>query len=88
MPATGEEGNLRAVALTVTAHHAQVNWINRLLHNAPPTAPGNVVAAIGEFAAIIFSLLFAFAGTQVANISSNTNTGTTMVTTVTQKNPA
>jgi len=42
---------------------------------------------IGEFAGTIFFLFFSFAGTQVANISSNTNTGTTVITTVAQKTP-
>ena len=33
-------------------------------------------------------VLLTIVGTQVANISSNTNTGTMVVTTVQQKNPA
>lgn len=75
--------NLNSAGLTVAADAKKhVNWINHLLRNAPPTARGHIVAAIGEFAGTIFFLFFAFAGTQVANISSNTNTGTTIVTTV------
>ena len=42
---------------------------------------------IGELIGTISFLFFAFAGTQVANISSNTNTGTMITTTVQQKNP-
>ena len=68
--------------------NAHVTWANKLLRKAPPAARGHIVAAIGEFAGTIFFLFFAFAGTQVANISSNPNTGTTIVTTVAQKNPA
>lgn len=67
---------------------AHVTWINRFLRHLPPNARGHIVAALGEFAGTIFFLFFAFAGTQVANISSNTNTGTTIVTTVVSKNPA
>jgi aquaporin rerated protein, other eukaryote len=63
-------------------------WANKLLQRAPIHARGHIVAVIGEFAGTIFFLFFAFAGTQVANISSNVNTGTTVVTTVAQKNPA
>ena len=43
---------------------------------------------LGELVGTISFLFFAFAGTQVANISSNTNTGNTVITTVQQKNPA
>jgi aquaporin related protein len=82
--------NLLSAGLTVDAPNPEShkNWINSILRKAPPTARGHVVAALGEFAGTIFFLFFAFAGTQVANISSNTNTGTTIVTTVAQNNPA
>ncbi|TVY37966.1 Aquaporin [Lachnellula subtilissima] len=63
-------------------------WANNLLAKAPTTFRGHIVAAIGEFAGTIFFLFFAFSGTQVANISSNTNTGSDITTTVAQKNPA
>lgn len=65
-----------------------MTWTNKILKKLPPNARGHIVACIGEFAGTIFFLFFAFAGTQVANISSNENTGTTIVTTVQQKNPA
>jgi hypothetical protein len=65
-----------------------LTWTNRILQKLPPTARGHIVAAIGEFAGTIFFLFFAFAGTQVANISSNDNTGSTIVTTVKQANPS
>ncbi|PMD38785.1 aquaporin-like protein [Hyaloscypha variabilis F] len=48
---------------------------------------GHVVAVIGEFVGTLLFLFFAFAGTQVANVSSNTNTGTTVITTTAQKTP-
>ena len=62
--------------------------LRSLLQRLPPTTRGHTVAVIGEFVGTISFLFFAFAGTQVANISSNTNTGTTIVTTVQQKNPS
>jgi glycerol uptake facilitator-like aquaporin len=68
--------------------HHHFTWANDILRRVPPNARGHIVAAIGEFAGTIFFLFFAFAGTQVANISSNTNTGTQITTTVVQKNPA
>ncbi|TVY25728.1 Aquaporin-2 [Lachnellula hyalina] len=63
-------------------------WANTILAKVPANSRGHIVAAIGEFAGTIFFLFFAFAGTQVANISSNTNTGSQITTTVEQKNPA
>ncbi|KAK4695913.1 hypothetical protein P7C71_g1914, partial [Lecanoromycetidae sp. Uapishka_2] len=62
--------------------------LRTLLRRLPVTIRGHTVAVIGEFIGTISFLFFAFAGTQVANISSNTNTGTTVVTTVQQKNPS
>ncbi|CAF9937952.1 MAG: hypothetical protein ALECFALPRED_007458 [Alectoria fallacina] len=62
--------------------------MRRLLRTLPPTTRGHTVAVIGEFVGTISFLFFAFAGTQVANISSNTNTGTTVITQVAQKNPS
>ena len=62
--------------------------IRSLLQRLPPTTRGHTVAVIGELVGTISFLFFAFAGTQVANISSNTNTGTTVVTVVQQKNPS
>lgn len=64
------------------------NGLRSLLHRLPRTFRGHTVAVIGEFIGTISFLFFAFAGTQVANISSNINTGTTVVTVVQQKNPA
>ncbi|EME44968.1 hypothetical protein DOTSEDRAFT_95930, partial [Dothistroma septosporum NZE10] len=53
----------------------------------PVTARGHVVAVLGEFAGTFFFLFFAFSGAQTANVSSNPNTGTTVITTVAQKTP-
>lgn len=61
---------------------------NRLLRKLPPSARGHIVAIIGELVGTISFLFFAFGGTQVANVSSNPNTGTTVITKVEQKNPA
>ncbi|TVY38428.1 Aquaporin [Lachnellula occidentalis] len=65
-----------------------LKWANKILAKLPTTTRGHIVAAIGELAGTIFFLFFAFAGTQVANISSNTNTNGEITTTVAQKNPA
>ncbi|KAL2044456.1 hypothetical protein N7G274_003161 [Stereocaulon virgatum] len=62
--------------------------IRTLLRRLPTNVRGHVVAVLGEFVGTISFLFFAFAGTQVANISSNTNIGTMVVTKVVQKNPA
>ena len=62
--------------------------VRALLRRLPPTLRGHTVAVLGEFVGTTSFLFFAFAGTQVANISSNTNTGTTVTTTVQQKNPS
>jgi aquaporin related protein len=67
--------------------NAAAGFINRTLLRVPPTSRGHLVAVLGEFTGTIFFLFFAFAGTQVANISSNTNTGTTVITTTVQKTP-
>lgn len=83
----GEHNTVQTPAAAKHAH-PHFTWANDLLRRAPPSARGHIVAAVGEFAGTIFFLFFAFAGTQVANISSNTNTGTTIQTTVVQKNPA
>jgi aquaporin related protein len=67
------------------------NWVARRLHLSIKSLPlkirGHVVAVIGEFVGTLLFLFFAFAGTQVANVSSNTNTGTTVITTTAQKTP-
>ncbi|WPH00645.1 aquaporin-like protein [Acrodontium crateriforme] len=51
--------------------------INRLFRHFPKSAKGHVVAVLREFSGTFFFLFFAFAGVQTANVSSNTNTGTT-----------
>jgi len=88
-PRSGLTGGMLSAGMGVeTSAEDHVTWVNRILRHLPPHARGHIVAALGEFAGTIFFLFFAFAGTQVANISSNTNTGDTIVTTVVQKNPA
>lgn len=66
---------------------AAVGFVQKALKALPPTARGHIVAIIGEFVGTLLFLFFAFAGTQVANVSSNTNTGTTVITTTVQKTP-
>lgn len=60
----------------------------KLLDSIPHGIKGHVVGVIGEFVGTFFFLFFAFSGTQTANVASNTNTGTTVITTVAQKNPS
>ena len=67
-------------------HIAQL--FNKSLRGFPRDVRGHIVAVLGEFVGTIFFLFFAFAGTQVANISSNINTGTEIQTELPQKNPA
>ncbi|KAL2058388.1 hypothetical protein ABVK25_001116 [Lepraria finkii] len=54
--------------------------IRGLLRRLPTTVRGHVVAVLGELVGTISFLLFAFAGTQVAKISSSVNMGTMIVT--------
>lgn len=75
-------------------HHKNsraANYVARHLHlslkSLPKSIRGHVVAIIGEFVGTLLFLFFAFAGTQVANVSSNTNTGNTVITTTAQKTP-
>jgi len=72
----------------LTANANPIRWGPKVLDKVPPIARGHLVAAIGEFAGTILFLVFAFAGTQVANISSNDNAGTTITTTTASKNPS
>lgn len=58
------------------------------LSGFPRDVRGHIVAVLGEFVGTIFFLFLAFAGTQVANITSNTNSGTEIQTKLPQKNPA
>lgn len=83
-----DPGSRNPAILTPDAGDARVTWTIRILKRFPPTARGHIVAAIGEFVGTILFLFFAFAGTQVANISSNNNSGGTVISTVVSKNPA
>nr|POE90236.1 aquaporin-2 [Quercus suber] len=64
------------------------HYISNIFKKLPVGIRGHVVAIIGEFAGTFFFLFFAFSGVQTANVSSNTNTGTTVITTTVQKNPS
>lgn len=55
-------------------------FLNRLFEKLPSTTRGHVVAMIGEFAGTFFFLFFAFSGAQTAFVSSNPNTGDTVIT--------
>ncbi|KAH7417896.1 aquaporin-like protein [Cadophora sp. MPI-SDFR-AT-0126] len=69
------------------ATNAAAHFIKKTLQSLPKSIRGHVVAVIGEFVGTLLFLFFAFAGTQVANVSSNTNTGTTVITETVQKTP-
>ena len=84
----GRHGRFKRKEQLVHEGGVQATWANKILQKAPSNARGHIVAAIGEFAGTILFLFFAFAGTQVANISSNPNDGTTVITTVQSQNPA
>lgn len=62
--------------------------VNNVFRKLPPTARGHLVAVLGEFAGTFFFLFFAYSGAQTANVSSNPNTGTTVITAAPQKTPA
>jgi aquaporin related protein len=62
--------------------------LKTMLSRFPPSVRGHVVAAIGELVGTTAFLFFAFAGTQVANISSNNDAGGNVVSTTPDKNPA
>ncbi|KAH9218134.1 aquaporin-like protein [Leptodontidium sp. 2 PMI_412] len=69
------------------AANAAARVIKQSLKALPKSVRGHLVAVIGEFVGTLLFLFFAFAGTQVANVSSNTNTGTTVITETIQKTP-
>lgn len=62
--------------------------LRNVFQRLPKNLRGHVVAVIGEFFGTFFFLLFAFSGAQTANVSSNPNTGTTVITEAAQKTPA
>lgn len=62
--------------------------LHNIFKRLPRSFRGHVVAIIGEFIGTLSFIFFAFAGTQTANVASNTNTGATVITTTPQKNPA
>ncbi|QIW96587.1 hypothetical protein AMS68_002105 [Peltaster fructicola] len=62
-------------------------FLTKALFKLPRSVRGHVVATLGEFFGTMSFIFFAFAGTQTANIASNTNTGTTVITTVVSATP-
>ena len=63
-------------------------FVSKIFRRLPPTSRGHVVATIGEFFGTFFFLFFAFSGAQTANVSSNPNTGNTVITETIQATPA
>lgn len=72
---------------TDAPYHKDIRQLTNALNRLPRSLRGHVVAVIGEFVGTMFFLFFAYAGTQVANISSNPNTGTTVITKTAQMTP-
>lgn len=68
--------------------NAKHGYINKLFVKLPPSARGHVVAVLGEAVGTFFFLFFAFSGAQTGNVSSNPNTGTTVITDAPQKTPS
>lgn len=62
--------------------------VNELFSRLPTSSRGHAVAVIGKPSSTFFFLFFAFAGAQTANLASNPNTGTTVITVALQKSPA
>lgn len=63
--------------------------ISKLIRKIPINKhwKGHIVAIIGEFVGTFFFLFLAFTGAQTANVSSNPNTGDTVITEAPQKTP-
>lgn len=62
--------------------------VNKLFRRLPTSARGHAVAVTGKPASTFFFLFFAFAGAQTADLASNHNAGTTVITVASQKMPA
>ena len=65
--------------LRASAHSkatAACSSINRTLKRIPTTIRGHIVAVLGEYIGTGLFLFFAFAATQVANVSANAKTDT------------
>lgn len=71
---------------TVDKHHRFSRYVHRLPINKH--WKGHIVAIIGEFVGTFFFLFLAFTGAQTANVSSNPNTGGTVITEAPQKTPS
>lgn len=59
--------------------------VNKLFRRLPTSARGHAVAVTGKPASTFFFLFFAFSGAQTANVASNHNAGTTVITVASQK---
>lgn len=69
----------------VVKHHDLARYLHKLPINKH--WKGHIVAIIGEFVGTFFFLFLAFTGAQTANVSSNPNTGDTVITEAPQKTP-
>lgn len=62
--------------------------VKKLFYRRPTSARGHAVAVTGKPASTFFFLFFVFSGAQTANVASNRNVGTTVITVASQKTPA
>lgn len=62
--------------------------VNKLFRRLPTSARGHAVAVTGKPASTFLVLFFVFSGAQTANLASNHNAGTTVITAASQKTPA
>lgn len=72
--------------LSVSSNNNSI--VKKLFRRLPTSARGHAVAVIGNPAHKFFFLFFAFSGAQTANVASNHNAGTTVITLASQKSPA
>lgn len=72
--------------LSVSSNNNSI--VKKLFRRLPTSSRGHAVAVTGKPASTFFFLFFAFAGAQTANVASNHNTGTTVITVTPQKSPA
>lgn len=69
--------------LSVSSNNNSI--VKKLFRRLPTSARGHAVAVIGKPASTFFFLFFAFSGAQTANLASNPNTSTTVITVASQK---
>lgn len=79
---------LQTMNTEVSVSNNNNSIVKKLFRHLPTSARGHAVAVIGNPARTFFFLFFAFLGAQAANVVSNHNAGTTVITVASQKSPA